>query len=132
MLDLNPIKKRLANPPMYRGVVMGNDLIVDIGALVAEVEKIPLDIRQRVNRHIDTWSGQPDCYWFYRLSQEIGELGSSLADDHEHSPEYEMAQIASICINWLIKKEAEAEAEVRRDDRMNTNPEIDNDQLDTD
>ena len=40
MLDLNPIKKRLANPPMYRGVVMGNDLIVDIGALVAEVERV--------------------------------------------------------------------------------------------
>ena len=70
--------------------------------------EIPLNIQQRVNRHINTWADKPDCYWFYHLSQEVGELGSSLADDHEHSPEYEMAQIASICINWLAKKEKEA------------------------
>ncbi len=51
MLDLNPIKKRLANPPMYRGVVMGNDLIVDIAALVAEVEKLRAVLNEASNWH---------------------------------------------------------------------------------
>lgn len=80
-----------------------------IEELEAEVEKIPFDIRRRTALHVDTWSGRLDCYWFYRLCQEVGELGSSLAEDHEHSPEYEIAQIASICINWLIRKERKNE-----------------------
>jgi hypothetical protein len=35
------------------------------------------------------------------LAREIGELSNALAGKHEHPPEYELAQIAGIAINWL-------------------------------
>ena len=59
--------------------------------------------------HLDTWRDRPDSYWFMRLSQEVGELGGSLVGDHPHPPEWELMQIASICLNWLDKIEADKE-----------------------
>lgn len=58
------------------------------------------------NKHSQTWRGQPDLYWFARLVQEVGELGSALVGDHDDSPEWELKQIASICLNWLEKRQA--------------------------
>lgn len=74
-----------------------------------EVAKIPLQVRELVDRHRNTWAGHPTSYWFYRLVEEVGELGSSLADHHEHPIELELAEIASICINWLKRIERENE-----------------------
>lgn len=54
-------------------------------------------------KYKNKWRDKPDSYWFYRLSQEVGELGSVLARDHEDTIEHELAQIASICLNWLDK-----------------------------
>jgi NTP pyrophosphatase (non-canonical NTP hydrolase) len=51
------------------------------------------------------WRDKPDDYWLARLMQEVGELASALADDHDDTPEHELAQIASICLNWLDKRE---------------------------
>lgn len=59
-------------------------------------------------KHRDTWADKDDDYWFYRLSQEVGELGSSLAGDHEDTPEHELRQIASIALNWLARREQAA------------------------
>ncbi len=45
-----------------------------------------------------------DSYWFARLVEEVGELGASLVQDHPDTPDHELIQIASICINWLEKR----------------------------
>jgi hypothetical protein len=52
----------------------------------------------------NAWRNMSDGYWFARLMQESGELGSSLVGDHEDLPEHELRQIASIAINWLAKR----------------------------
>lgn len=62
------------------------------------MNKQVLDLKEKYKT---AWRDKPECYWFSRLVAEVGELGSSLADDHEHSPDLELAQIASICLNWL-------------------------------
>lgn len=51
--------------------------------------------------HRETWRDKPESYWYMRLGEEFGELGASLAGDHEHSPDWELQQIAAICLNWL-------------------------------
>jgi len=58
-----------------------------------------------VRQHVTTWRDKPDAYWFQRLVGEVGELGCSLAGDHKDPPEWELAQIAAICINWLDMRE---------------------------
>jgi hypothetical protein len=50
--------------------------------------------------HRTTWRGKDQHYWFARLVQEVGELGSALVGDHHHSPDEELAEIISICLNW--------------------------------
>jgi len=58
-------------------------------------------------KHRLTWRDRDDNYWFARLVQEVGELGSALVGDHEHPPELELTQIAAICLNWLDRKSTE-------------------------
>lgn len=53
------------------------------------------------DKHALAWRNMPESYWFLRLVGEIGELGNSLANNHEHPPDWELAQIAAICMNWL-------------------------------
>lgn len=60
-----------------------------------------LTIEELVDKHKTTWRDKPESYWFQRLVGEIGELGCSLAGDHEHPPEWELSQIAAICMNWI-------------------------------
>ena len=57
------------------------------------------------------WLDRSSYYWFARLVQEVGELGSSIAGDHEDPLEWELAQIASIALNWLDKLAREKEKE---------------------
>lgn len=52
-------------------------------------------------RHEKTWRGESEPYWFARLVEEIGELGGALVGNHEHTPDYELSQIAAIVLNWL-------------------------------
>ena len=52
-------------------------------------------------QHSITWRLRPEPYWCARLMQEVGELAAALVNDHEHSPDWELTQIASICLNWL-------------------------------
>lgn len=59
------------------------------------------DVMALKAHHADKWQDQPDSYWFARLAQELGELGSSLVGDHDDTPEHELRQIASIALNWL-------------------------------
>lgn len=62
-------------------------------------------VLELMEKHSTTWRDKPDSYWFARLVQEIGELGSSLVGDHPHPPEWELEQIAAIALNWLEKRE---------------------------
>lgn len=58
-------------------------------------------ISDKAKEHCETWRDQPEGYWLARLMQEVGEAASSLIGDHEHPLEWELIQIASICVNWL-------------------------------
>lgn len=51
-----------------------------------------------------TWQDRPDWYWLLGLLVEVIELALSLAGFHHHTPEREMSQIASICVNWMWKR----------------------------
>jgi hypothetical protein len=59
------------------------------------------EVLELARKHAETWRDQPESYWFCRLMEEVGELGASLEDDHDDPPEWELRQIASICLNWL-------------------------------
>jgi hypothetical protein len=63
-----------------------------------EIQRRVIDLQEQ---HRDTWRDRPESYWLARLLEEFGELGASLANDHEHPPEWELMQIAAICINWI-------------------------------
>lgn len=58
-------------------------------------------VLQLAAQHSTTWRDKPSSYWLARLVQEVGELGSALVLDHDDPPEWELMQIAAICLNWL-------------------------------
>lgn len=76
---------------------------------MSEMSEVKNAVIARAMTYSNHWQSKGDSYWFYRLLEEVGELGASLANDHEHSPGYELEQIASICINWLEKRRHEQE-----------------------
>jgi len=55
-------------------------------------------------QHAHRWRDKDDDYWLKRMVQEVGELASVLANDHDDTVEHELFQIASITINWLDKR----------------------------
>ena len=66
----------------------------DMGLIAREV----LSLQQR---HRGTWRDRHEHYWLTQLLEEVAELGNALVGEHEHDPDYELRQIASICLNWL-------------------------------
>ena len=62
-------------------------------------------VQETKEEHKTTWRDKPESYWFARLIQECGELGSALVGDHEDPVEWELTQIAAICLNWLEMRE---------------------------
>ena len=61
-------------------------------------------------QHEQTWRDEPETVWLAGLREEVAELAQSLEGKHEHTPEHELRQIASICLNWLeMRQEREAE-----------------------
>lgn len=61
------------------------------------------------------WRDRDEHYWFARLTQEVGELGSSLVGDHRDPPEWELIQIASIAVNWLRMREESGVTQARQE-----------------
>jgi hypothetical protein len=59
------------------------------------------EVLELTKKHVETWRDKPEDYWLARLMQEVGELASSLVGDHDDPPEWELKQIAAICLNWL-------------------------------
>jgi hypothetical protein len=56
------------------------------------------------HQKLRTWRDRRQGYWYWRLWLEFIELGFALCALHRHSPDWELEQIASICINWLDKR----------------------------
>ena len=54
--------------------------------------------------HSETWRDRSDWYWLWRLLLEFRELVSAMLGFHKDKPEWEMLQIAAICLNWLDKR----------------------------
>jgi hypothetical protein len=54
-------------------------------------------------KHRNTWKDKPIDYWYYRLMEEVGELGASLAGRHEDPPQLELLEIASIAMNFIFR-----------------------------
>lgn len=62
-------------------------------------------------QHKETWRGMGEHYWLARLVQEVGELASALVGDHEDPADWELTQIAAICLNWLEMRNEQPDAE---------------------
>jgi len=67
------------------------------------VASIPVRVLELLNEHAGQWDDKDDLYWQARLTEEMGEFASAVLGRHEHSQDYELAQIASIAINLLVK-----------------------------
>lgn len=76
-------------------MIKSNNLIE---AYLTEEELAVVELRRR---HRGKWRDKPESYWLGALVEELGELGSALNGEHEHSPDVELEQIAGICLNWL-------------------------------
>lgn len=63
-------------------------------------------------KYEEYWRDKPESYWFAKLIQECGELGSSLVGDHGDTPDHELEQIAAICLNWLEMREPQEESKM--------------------
>lgn len=64
-------------------------------------------VEDMAERYKHKWLDRTDSYWLQRILQEVGEAASVMAGDHDDSLEHELLQIASICVNFLRKLEAE-------------------------
>ena len=53
------------------------------------------------NKHQENWRDKPESYWLNGLQEEVYELAGALRGEHEHPADFELMQIAAICINWL-------------------------------
>ena len=67
------------------------------------------DVINYKRKYESLWRDRCDAYWLERLAQEVDELKESLNGMHGDSPEWEIRQIASICINWLERKQRDGE-----------------------
>lgn len=53
------------------------------------------------HQHHPAWHDMPEDYWLERLTKEVSMLESSLGNRADFDVEFELKQIAAICINWL-------------------------------
>lgn len=73
-----------------------------------DITQFPMsDLRNQLDRVGHKWLDRDDAYWLARLMQEVGELASVVARDHDDTMAYELTQIASIAIAWRNKLVAE-------------------------
>ena len=56
--------------------------------------------------HRKTWRDKPEWRWLLGLLEEVVELTASLVGLHAGPPEWELTQIAAICLNWLEYRQA--------------------------
>jgi len=73
----------------------------------ADIETIRVfsNVLELAAKHQSIWRDKDDYYWITGLVEEVGELAEESLGNHEHPPEVELRQIASICMNWPVKIE---------------------------
>ena len=79
------------NVPTEPEIRQAADLLGDEYYLIALVQHVLQD----------QWADQVPSFWMWQLDGEIDELFDSMEDRHSHPPEWELVQIAALCINWL-------------------------------
>ena len=70
--------------------------------MTTEVERLVLELK---HGHRHTWRRKSGLYWLLKLLEEVVELSLALVGLHKHTPEHELAQIATIAMNWLELRE---------------------------
>ena len=80
-----------------------DDLWAMCGNSDAQSESVQRVLRLKFE-HRFTWRARPDWYWLAGLLEEVCELVLALIGLHRHAPELELAEIASIAMNWLEKR----------------------------
>jgi len=59
----------------------------------------------REHEKAGTWAKKDRLYWFSRLAEEVGELSQAINERNDEGPTIlELAQIASIALNWLRRE----------------------------
>lgn len=76
------------------------DMIKD-GLFLETATPITSMVAALAKQHRFTWRMKGKWGWLFGLCEEVAELGLSLAGWHRHPPEWEMMQIAAICVNWM-------------------------------
>ena len=71
------------------------------------------DVLELTQGHIKTWRDEPQARWLAGLMAEVGELADALHGKHEHSPDWELEQIAAIALNWLDMRDHFEEVRAR-------------------
>jgi hypothetical protein len=51
--------------------------------------------------HKTTWRNKPEWFWFLSLLEEFWELLGALVGWHKDPVDFELMQIAAICMNWM-------------------------------
>lgn len=64
------------------------------------------------DKHRHTWRDKPAWYWYLGLFEEVVELALALMGIHKDKPEWELMQIAAICLNWLDMEAGESKDEI--------------------
>lgn len=64
-------------------------------------QRIIDDVLALQQKHAETWRHEGAVGWLSGLEEEVRELQCALFGVHEHTPEWELRQIASIALNWL-------------------------------
>jgi hypothetical protein len=72
-------------------------MLDDYDVTVSKQTKQVLDLKKR---HQQTWRDKPERKWLIGLIEEIIELALALIGLHAGPVDHELAQIASICMNW--------------------------------
>ncbi len=84
-----------------RLVTLDHDVLAAVAPTDALRSAVISEVMCLKEKHSRTWRDREESYWMARLTQEIGELASSLVGDHKDSPDWELKQIATISLNWL-------------------------------
>ena len=90
----------LFDVPPVQAVIIG--LLTLVVVLLMELEQVVLEqVAQLKQKHKCTWRDKPQWYWMLGLLEEVVELGLTLIGLHEGPVEWELLQIAAICLNWI-------------------------------
>jgi len=72
---------------------------------------MPLDVIKLVaglkDTHRHTWRNQSEQRWLHGLLEETYELSGALIGKHAGPVEFELLQIAAICLNWIEMRDPE-------------------------